>query len=189
MKDKGQGIQLQGTMALIRRRTDASNAHHLSFCSSAPLHFLSSQFPHFPASQLLRLLIFQPSTLSSFQLTNSRTYELTNFSTFPAFPISQRPNFSNYIFREDMVMDAAENCVIYVSSFDPEKSKNPFSYFTQVCWYAFIRRIKKEKRQIEICDKLIEKSGFEVFFTADEGGSSSDYNSIKDCVEQKRKGG
>lgn len=102
--------------------------------------------------------------------------------------LSQRPNFSNYIFREDMVMDAVENSVLYVSSFDPEKSKNPFSYFTQVCWYAFIRRISKEKRQIEICDKIIEKSGFDQFFTSDEGGSSSVYNGIKDAVEQRQKG-
>lgn len=101
--------------------------------------------------------------------------------------LSQRPNFSNYIFREDMVMDGAENCVEYVSSFDPDRSKNPFSYFTQVCWYAFLRRIKKEKRQIEICDKLIEKSGFEEFFTSDEGGSSSDYNSIKDYVNFRQR--
>lgn len=102
--------------------------------------------------------------------------------------LSQRPNFSNYMFREDMIMDAAENCVVYCSSFDPEKSKNPFAYFTQVCWYAFIRRIGKEKKQIAICDKLIERSGFEQFFTSDEGGSSSDYNSIKDAVEQRMNG-
>jgi len=99
-----------------------------------------------------------------------------------------RPNFSNYIYRQDMVMDAVENCVIYCHRFDPEKSKNPFSYFTQVCWYAFIRRIGKEKRQIEICDKIISKSGFEEFFVGDQLGSSSSFNSIKDSVEQRRNG-
>ena len=78
--------------------------------------------------------------------------------------LSMRPNFSNYMYRQDMVMDAVENCVVYCHRFDPEKSKNPFSYFTQICWYAFIRRITKEKRQIEICDKIISKSGFEEFF-------------------------
>ena len=102
--------------------------------------------------------------------------------------LSTRPNFSNYMYRQDMVMDAVENCVVYCHRFDPEKSKNPFSYFTQVCWYAFIRRISKEKKQIEICDKLISKSGFEEFFVADALGSSSDYNSIKDAVDQKRQG-
>ena len=102
--------------------------------------------------------------------------------------LSMRPNFSNYMYRQDMVMDAVENCVVYCANFDPEKSKNPFSYFTQVCWYAFIRRIGKEKRQIEICDKIIAKSGFEEFFVGDQLGASSDFNSIKDAVEQKRNG-
>jgi len=102
--------------------------------------------------------------------------------------LSTRPNFSNYMYRQDMVMDAVENCVVYCNRFDPEKSKNPFSYFTQVCWYAFIRRIGKEKKQIEICDKIISKSGFEEFFVGDQLGSSSDYNSIKDAVDQKRQG-
>jgi len=102
--------------------------------------------------------------------------------------LSMRPNFSNYIYRQDMVSDAIENCCVYAHNFDPSKSKNPFSYFTQVCWYAFIRRIGKEKRQIEICDKIISKSGFEEFFVADSMGSSSDFNSIKDAVEQRRNG-
>jgi hypothetical protein len=102
--------------------------------------------------------------------------------------LSMRPNFSNYIYRQDMVSDAIENCCIYAHNFDPEKSKNPFSYFTQVCWYAFIRRIGKEKRQIEICDKIISKSGFEEFFVGDQLGSASDFNSIKDSVEQRRNG-
>ena len=103
--------------------------------------------------------------------------------------LSMRPNFSNYIYRQDMVMDAVENCLVYAANFDPTKSKNPFSYFTQVCWYAFIRRIGKEKRQIEICDKIISKSGFEEFFVGDTMGTSSDFNSIKDVVEQKRNAG
>ena len=102
--------------------------------------------------------------------------------------LSMRPNFSNYMYRQDMVMDAVENCVLYCKNFDPDKSKNPFSYFTQVCWYAFLRRISKEKRQIEICDKIISKSGFEELFQADALGSSADYNSIKDSVDQRRKG-
>ena len=62
------------------------------------------------------------------------------------------------------------------------------NFFTQVCWYAFLRRIGKEKKQIEICDKIISKSGFEEFFVGDQLGTSSDYNSIKDVVDQRRKG-
>jgi len=102
--------------------------------------------------------------------------------------LSMRPNFSNYIYRQDMVMDAVENCVVYCYNFDPEKSKNPFSYFTQVCWYAFIRRIGKEKRQIEICDKMISRSGYDEFFVGDQLGNFSDFDSIKDAVDQRRQG-
>ncbi len=102
--------------------------------------------------------------------------------------LSMRPNFSNYMYRQDMVMDAVENCVVYWQRFDPEKSKNPFSYFTQVCWYAFIRRIGKEKRQIEICDKIISKSGYEELFQGDALGNSADYNSIKDAVANRMNG-
>ena len=102
--------------------------------------------------------------------------------------LSMRHNFSNYMYRQDMVMDAVENCVVYCHRFDPEKSQNPFAYFTQVCWYAFLRRIGKEKRQIEICDKIISKSGFEEFFTGDGMGANSDFNAIKDVVDQKRQG-
>ena len=56
-------------------------------------------------------------------------------------------NFVNYMFREDMVCDGVENCLQYVDNFDPEKSKNPFAYFTQIIYYAFLRRIQKEKKQ------------------------------------------
>ena len=102
--------------------------------------------------------------------------------------LSMRPNFSNYMYRQDMVMDAVENCVLYWHRFDPTRSNNPFSYFTQVCWYAFIRRINKEKRQIEICDKIISKGGFEELFQSDSMGNAADYNSIKDAVDQRRRG-
>lgn len=99
--------------------------------------------------------------------------------------LSMRPNFSNYIFRQDMVMDAVENMIVYAGNFDPEKSKNPFAYFTQVAWYAFIRRIDREKKQIAICDKIIDQSGFETFFDGDGNGNDSDYNSIVDSVNFK----
>ena len=49
---------------------------------------------------------------------------------------------------EDMIGDAIENCILYISSFDPRKSKEPFSYFTQVATWAFVRRIEKEKREV-----------------------------------------
>ena len=61
--------------------------------------------------------------------------------------LSYRPNFINYTYKEDMISDGIENCLQYVANFDPEKSNNPFAYFTQIIYYAFIRRIQKEKKQ------------------------------------------
>ena len=70
--------------------------------------------------------------------------------------LSYRPNFINYTFRDDMISDGIENCLQYLSNFNPKKSKNPFAYFTQIIYYAFIRRIQKEKKQVNIKAKLIE---------------------------------
>ena len=98
--------------------------------------------------------------------------------------LSYRPNFVNYMFREDMISDGVENCVQYIDRFDIERT-NPFAYFTQIVYYAFLRRIQREKRQLEIKDKIIERSGFEEVFTSDVGGINSDYNTIKDNVHIK----
>ena len=67
--------------------------------------------------------------------------------------LSTKPNFMNYSYRDEMVADAIENCVSAAHSFDPEKSSNPFAYFTQIAWNAFIRRIHKEKKQAYIKHK------------------------------------
>ena len=57
--------------------------------------------------------------------------------------LSFRPNFINYAFKDDMISDGIENCLQYVNNFNPEKSKNPFAYFTQIIYWAFVRRIQK----------------------------------------------
>ena len=90
------------------------------------------------------------------------------------------------MFREDMMSDGIENCVQYIKNFNPEKSSNPFAYFTQIIHYAFLRRIQKEKRQMDIRGKLIERSGFEEVMTGDgDLSNSSDYNSIKENIQTK----
>ena len=102
--------------------------------------------------------------------------------------LSYKPNFVNYMFREDMISDGIENCVQYIHNFDPEKSKNPFAYFTQVIHYAFLRRIQKEKKQLDIKTKIIERSGFDEVMMVDENamsGSSSEYNTIKDNIQYR----
>jgi len=75
--------------------------------------------------------------------------------------LSYRPNFINYTFRDDMVSDGIENCLQYLDNFDPAKSSNPFAYFTQIIYYAFIRRIQKEKKQTTIKHKLIMDSNYD----------------------------
>ena len=82
--------------------------------------------------------------------------------------LSYKPNFVNYMFRDDMISDGIENCVQYIHNFDPEKSKNPFAYFTQIIHYAFLRRIQKEKKQLEIKTKIIEKTGFDEVMMVDD---------------------
>ena len=75
--------------------------------------------------------------------------------------LSYRPNFINYTYRDDMISDGIENCLQYMSNFDPDKSNNPFAYFTQIIYYAFIRRIQKEKKQMQVKAKIIANAGVE----------------------------
>ena len=102
--------------------------------------------------------------------------------------LSYKPNFVNYMFREDMISDGIENCVQYIHNFDPEKSRNPFAYFTQIIHYAFLRRIQKEKKQLDIKTKIIEKTGYDEVMMVDDtalAGSNSDYNTIKDNIQYR----
>ena len=75
--------------------------------------------------------------------------------------LSYRPNFINYTFRDDMISDGIENCLQYMDNFNPDKSTNPFAYFTQIIYYAFIRRIQKEKKQVIIKHKILTDSNFD----------------------------
>jgi len=101
--------------------------------------------------------------------------------------LSFKPNFVNYMFKDDMICDGIENCVQYIHNFNPEKSQNPFAYFTQIIHYAFLRRIQKEKKQLEIKNKILERTGFDQVFNDNsiDGSNYSDYNSIKDAVHSK----
>lgn len=77
--------------------------------------------------------------------------------------LSRKSNFINYSYKDDMILDGIENCIQCMHSFDPEKSSNPFSYFTQVIYFAFLRRIAKEKKQSYIKGKLIQDMAFDSF--------------------------
>ena len=86
--------------------------------------------------------------------------------------LSHKPNFMNYTFKDDMVSDGIENCLQYIHNFNPDKSNNPFAYFTQIIYYAFIRRIQREKKQTHVKHKLIEKQDYRAFVTM-EGDENS----------------
>jgi len=102
--------------------------------------------------------------------------------------LSYRPNFINYMYKDDMICDGVENCIQYIDNFDPKKSDNPFAYFTQIVYYAFLRRIAKEKRQLDIKDKMIEKSGFSDIATVD-GHADGSYHHIKDRIGMRMQSG
>ena len=88
--------------------------------------------------------------------------------------LSYRPNFINYTFRDDMISDGIENCLQYLKNFNPDKSNNPFAYFTQIIYYAFIRRIQKEKKQSNIKYKMIEQANIDEFAVLP-GDTNNDY--------------
>ena len=117
--------------------------------------------------------------------------------------LARKPNFINYTFKDDMISDGIENCLQYIDNFNPDKSKNPFAYFTQIIWFAFLRRIQKEKKLLYIKYKMTENVNM-MHMTADRqdhdiGGNfddsikmsewSSEYmsNFINDFEETKRR--
>ena len=109
--------------------------------------------------------------------------------------LSYKPNFVNYMFRDEMISDGIENCIQYIHNFNPEKSSNPFAYFTQVIYFAFLRRIAKEKKQLEIKTKILERTGYDnVMYTESFDGEMaglnqnySDMTGIKETLEIKNK--
>tara|TARA_R110002073_G_scaffold22720_1_gene78360 strand:- start:142 stop:612 length:471 start_codon:yes stop_codon:yes gene_type:complete len=101
--------------------------------------------------------------------------------------LSYRPNFINYTFRDDMISDGIENCLQYMNNFNPEKSKNPFAYFTQIIYYAFIRRIQKEKKQMQIKSKLIANAGVENMMDQLVGDDSQYQSQMLDYLQKNLK--
>lgn len=88
-----------------------------------------------------------------------------------ATKLASKANFSGYTYKDEMISDALENCIVAVHNFDPEKSKNPFAYFTQIVWYAFLRRIEKEKKQTYVKYKSLEQLVVDSDLLEEEGGN------------------
>lgn len=111
--------------------------------------------------------------------------------------LSHKSNFIRYTYREEMVMDAVENCLKAVENYDIAAATrtgkpNAFAYFTQITWYAFLRRIAKEKKQQEIKLKYLTRSGIENFIDNDHGDDMSQYvvgafvDTLRDRIEKVR---
>jgi hypothetical protein len=103
--------------------------------------------------------------------------------------LSFKPNFINYMYKDDMIHDGVENCLIYIDNFDPEKSKNPFAYFTTIIYYAFLRRIQKEKKQMEVKNKILERSDFDEILSLEDRDRANDMSYIKSRVQTQMKDG
>ena len=101
--------------------------------------------------------------------------------------LSYRPNFINYTYRDDMISDGIENCLQYMRNFNPEKSNNPFAYFTQIIYYAFIRRIQKEKKQQDVKAKLIASSGSEMMLDSLTGDDAQYKNQMLEFLQRNVK--
>mgnify|MGYP005708054691 FL=1 len=101
--------------------------------------------------------------------------------------LSYRPNFINYTYRDDMISDGIENCLQYMNNFDPDKSDNPFAYFTQIIYYAFIRRIQKEKKQMQVKAKIIANTGVENMMDQLEGDDAQYQSQMLDFLQRNSK--
>ena len=102
--------------------------------------------------------------------------------------LSHKPNFINYTYRDEMMSDGIENCLQYFDNFDPAKSKNPFAYFTQVIYFAFLRRIQKEKKQLYVKYKATEQFGIldEMEMMENEDGTNRQfemYDNLSEFIE------
>lgn len=87
--------------------------------------------------------------------------------------LSYKSNFINYTFRDDMISDGIENCLTAAAKFDPSKSSNPFAYYTQIIYFAFIRRIQKEKKHQATKYKIIENLDLESIIQQNDDSDSA----------------
>ena len=105
--------------------------------------------------------------------------------------LSHKANFIRYTYREEMVMDAVENCLKAITNYNIDAATrtgnpNAFAYFTQICYYAFLRRLAKEKKQQDIKFNFIERAGIEDFVQYDQIGGAADMSVTRSFVDQLR---
>ena len=100
--------------------------------------------------------------------------------------LAYKSNFVNYSFRDEMILDGIENCITYIDNFDPAKSSNPFAYFTQITYYAFLRRIQKEKKQLDTKYKYINSIDIQELLSTEEEGSSEFLDYMRKQVDEAK---
>jgi len=141
--------------------------------------------------KFLEAMVIYKDKVNSAKENNRKKPDVTNYigECFLkiANHLSYRPNFINYTYRDDMISDGIENCLQYMSNFDPNKSTNPFAYFTQIIYYAFIRRIQKEKKQQQVKQKLIANAGVENIMDQLEGDDAQYRSQLLDFLQRNQK--
>ena len=123
-----------------------------------PIHYVNNK-------EFLAAIVERQDKIKEMEASGDEPPRITNYLGECILKIanhlSYRPNFINYTYREEMISDGIENCLQYIDRFDPAKSSNPFAYFTQIIYYAFVRRITKEKKQQQIKEKMLKQSNIE----------------------------
>ena len=141
--------------------------------------------------KFLEAMVIYKDKVNSAKENNRKKPDVTNYigECFLkiANHLSYRPNFINYTYRDDMISDGIENCLQYMNNFDPAKSTNPFAYFTQIIYYAFIRRIQKEKKQQQVKQKLIANAGVENMMDSLEGDDAQYKSQLLDFLQRNQK--
>ena len=141
--------------------------------------------------KFLEAMVIYRDKVNSAKENNRKKPDVTNYigECFLkiANHLSYRPNFINYTYRDDMISDGIENCLQYMNNFDPAKSTNPFAYFTQIIYYAFIRRIQKEKKQQQVKQKLIANAGVENMMDSLEGDDAQYKSQLLDFLQRNQK--
>jgi len=141
--------------------------------------------------KFLEAMVIYRDKVNSAKENNRKKPDVTNYigECFLkiANHLSYRPNFINYTYRDDMISDGIENCLQYMNNFDPNKSTNPFAYFTQIIYYAFIRRIQKEKKQTLVKQKLIANAGVENIMDQLEGDDTQYRSQLLDFLQRNQK--
>lgn len=102
--------------------------------------------------------------------------------------LARRPNFNGYTYKDEMISDGYEHCIRYFYNFDPEKSNNPFGYFTTIIYYAFLRRLEAEKKQSRIKSGMIINSGLFNMLVAQQESDTANYDEhikefLKDYID------